>query len=537
LAKTGNPLIERTRRTHEGSGSAARHVVGMELNALTLGLAAVTSAALAWRWRGDVRTWDWTDRVGAALLVPAIATFWLLVVTTIAAAPSADWNAARLTNTFALVYGYQLFYPASEGPILSSVYGPVGAWAFLPATLFRTPTAAVLAGATLQIAFVYGAMLVVVWHAGAGGRRGPLTLAAGLGACLLMARYDGPYAWLARTHPDGVALALGLLACAPLARPDGAPPSSRAQLASATAAVLACWAKQIAAPLPFALVLAVWLAHGRHVAVQYAVRMGLVGAVVSIAMLAAFGSPMIFNMFILMQSQPWYRHDLAGIAAYVWGLARGVWGLGVLLAVGLAARLGLTPGRPLAASGCVAPLIAAALLLPTGALGSAKVGGEVTSFHSLYYLIAAVAILLVEAGLAARRRRLLTYAFLALAMFGAWRSPHFAIRGPRPSVWENNQQRAYEFAIRHPGEAYFPWQPLASLLAEGRLYPFEYAVFDRYLAGYEPSPEHLRANLPPRVRWIAAPTKPWIIPSFPEFSEETTLPELPGWYVRARPAP
>ena len=38
------------------------------------------------------------------------------------------------------------------------------------------------------------------------------------------------------------------------------------------------------------------------------------------------------------------------------------------------------------------------------------------------------------------------------------------------AVGQNDPQLAYEFAVRHPGEAYFPWHPLASLLAEGRLY-------------------------------------------------------------------
>lgn len=507
----------------------------MGLNLLALGLSGVTIGWLVWWWRGVAPAWDWTDCLGACLVAPGIITLWLLVVAVAAAAPAVDWNAARLTWTFSLRYGYRLFYPATEGPILSSVYGPVGALAFLPATLFHTPTTAVLAAAALELVFVLGAMLAFVWHAG--GRAAthrPLAVAGGLSASLLLVRTQGSYQWLSIVHPDGVALALGLLACAPLTPVDRTPPTTRGLLASATAAVLACWAKQIAAPLPLALVFAVWLIHGRRLAMAYALRIGAVGVAVSVAMLATFGTPMLFNMFVLMGSQPWYRPGLAGPLGQLRHLGLHTWDLLALLAVGLTTALG-SPLRRKLASSWMPPLLVAVFLLPTGALGANKIGGEESSFHSIYYLVAAIAMLFVETGTQTRMGRLLAAALLTTALVGAWRSDRYTLWGPRPSVWDNHQQRAYDFAVRHPGEAYFPGQPLASLLAEGRLYHFEYAVADRYFAGYEPSPAHLRANLPPRLRWIAGPAPLWTFHYFPEFSEETTLPELPGWSVRTRP--
>src|SRR5690606_15885513 len=149
---------------------------------------------------------------------------------------------------------------ADTGPILNHVYGPVAALAFLPVTVFRTPTPAILAAGVLQVAFVWGALLAFAWlvgrRLGAGGR---LALAAGRAACLLMTRYPGPAYWLTMVHADGPSLACGLLACALLVPRPGAPPSRRALLGSAVAAALAVWAKQTAAPLLLALVLAVWL--------------------------------------------------------------------------------------------------------------------------------------------------------------------------------------------------------------------------------------------------------------------------------------
>src|SRR5207253_1569440 len=122
-------------------------------------------------------------------------------VTAVVGTLASDWNGSRLAPIFALVRGYRLYYPATEGPILDTLYGPVAVLAFLPATLFRTPTAAILAAGALEVAFVFGAMLVFVWRAG-GGAAGdrPLVAACGLGACLLMARYPAAYYWVSMVH-------------------------------------------------------------------------------------------------------------------------------------------------------------------------------------------------------------------------------------------------------------------------------------------------------------------------------------------------
>ncbi len=511
----------------------------MTASQLAIALAAATAAPLAWRWRGAVRAWGWQERLAGCLLLAAVITFWLLVVSVVIGTLSSDWNGARLAPTFALVYGYRLYYPATEGPILDHLYGPVAALAFLPATIFRLPTPAILAGGLLQVCFVFGALLAFVWRAG--GREAasrPLALACGLGASLLLARYSGTSYWITMVHADGPSLALGLLACTALVWRVGAPPTTRALLASATAAVLSCWAKQTAAPLPVALALALWLAHGRALAARYVITVVGIGAVFSAAFLYWFGEPLLFNMVEVASRHPWFRPGIAGLAKTVWYLLGSIWEILLLLAVGLAVTL-LTRGErvPRAAQPWVAPLLAAVFLLPTGALGANKLGGQPNSFHSVYYLIAAVAAMFAGTGGRAPAARVLGWAFCAIGILAAWESGRCRPWEPRPPLWQNSNQLAYEFAARHPGEAYFPWQPLASLLAEGRLYHFEFGMADRYFGGYEPSPAHVRAHVPPRLRWIAAQARSWTSTFFPEFSEETRLPQLPGWVVRTRPPP
>lgn len=505
---------------------------------LALLLAIATAIAVGWRWRRAVGGWSSLDWLGAGVLAVALWTFWRVVVTAVLGTLTSDWNASRLAPTFALLYGYDLYYPATVGPILNNVYGPVTALAFLPVTVFRTPTLAVLAGGVLQDAFVLGSLAWLVWHTGMRlGADRLVSLACALGACLLMARYWGTAYWISMVHADGPALALGLLACTALVTRDGAQPTARALLGSALAVILAVWTKQTAAPLPIALTLALGLGYGRGLAVRYAGMLLGIGVLVSTMFLLWFGRPMLFNMIELVSRHGWYRPGIGGLAAVTWSFLSSIRDLlaacGVLLAVAWAVR---TPAAPLRSRAWVAPLLAAVLLLPTGALGANKLGGEPSSFHSVYYLIAGTAALLVDLTIRLRPARVLAWAFCVLAIAAAWQSGRCTPKPSPATIWQNDQQMAYEFALRHPGEAYFPWAPLASLLAEGRLYHFEYGMMDRYLGGHEPSRAHLQAHLPPRMHWIAAHARIWTFNHFfPDYTVETKLPELPGWIVRSRP--
>jgi hypothetical protein len=504
---------------------------------LVLASTAATAAVLAWRWRALIRTWSWSEWLAAGVLLAAVVTLWQVVVAAVLGAPAINWVGARLAPTFGLVYGYRLYYPATEGPILNHVVGPASALAFLPTTIFRTPTPAILAGAALEVVYVCGPLLLFVWRAG--GRtpaEQPLALACGVGACLLMTRYPGSYYWLSILHADGPALGFGMLACAALVSADGTPPTTRALVASAMAAVLAPWAKQTEAPLPIALVLAVWLMHGRALAVRYALIVAVVGVLVSAVFLAWFGRPMIFNMVEILSHHGWYKPGVAGLAATFWSLLWNVRGILALFATAAVASVLVAGERSRWTAGAwIPPVLVALFLLPTSTLSANKIGGEPYALHSASYLLAATAVLLVELARRAAPARALAWAFCAVALLAAWQSGKAATWNLRASPWENDNQQAYEFARRHPGEAYFPWQPLASLLAEGQLYHFEYGMMDRFIAGYEPTPEHVRAHLPPRLRWIAARTRVWTFRYFPEYSATVNLEELPGWIVLTRP--
>lgn len=509
----------------------------MKPTLLVVALSVVSASLLAWRWRWVAPSWP--QRLGGCVLLLAIVTFWLVAVDAVLGMLSLEWSGVRLSPTFALLYGYKLYYPATEGPINNHLYGPVAALAYLPATVFRTPNAAILAGGTLQVTFAFGAMLAFVWRFGGHAAQDRMrTLACGLGACLLMARYPGTAYHFTMIHADGPALALGLLACGALVSPDGQVPTTRALLVSSTAAVLSCWTKQTSAPMLLALALAAWWMYGRVLATRYVLLLAAVAVPVSLAFLYWLGTPMLFNVMELASRHPWIKPGLGGLVLTVWNLLRGVWEVLALLAIGLAvvffyrgteARWPATPWLP--------PLFVALFVLPTGALGANKVGGQLNSFHSVYYVIAATAALFAATARRAPAARCLSWALCVAGILAAWHSGRCAL-WQHPPLWANHEQAAYEISLRRPGEVYFPWQPLGPLLAEGHLYHFEYGIFDRVLGGYPPTPEHLRANLPPKMRWIATSHEAgWTFTLLPEFSEEVHPPELAQWMVRARPAP
>src|SRR5262245_54414126 len=114
-------------------------------------LAAAACGLLAWRWRRFPRTWRPVDALGAVLLLPGLFVFARVVVRLVVRALHEEWNGCRLAPTVALTHGYALYYPPNEGPVLDTIYGPVAALAYLPATMFRSPTGAILAGAALNL--------------------------------------------------------------------------------------------------------------------------------------------------------------------------------------------------------------------------------------------------------------------------------------------------------------------------------------------------------------------------------------------------
>lgn len=67
------------------------------------------------------------------------------------------------------------------------------------------------------------------------------------------------------------------------------------------------------------------------------------------------------------------------------------------------------------------------------------------------------------------------------------------------------------------------------LLADGRLYHFDWGIVDRRLAGFAPSREHLIDGLPEHLRVVVYPPGAWSDQMRPRSATPTELDGLAGW--------
>jgi hypothetical protein len=120
-------------------------------------------------------------------------------------------------------------------------------------------------------------------------------------------------------------------------------------------------------------------------------------------------------------------------------------------------------------------------------MGRVKIGGFINTFSPTTYFLLAAGVLAVI-GIPERLKDrsdtvnfqfslgLLALCSLVLALGGAARIPLLAADfSPR----EHPSQQAYDFLTRENSRAYFPMHPLAHFLADGSLYHFGAALYDR----------------------------------------------------------
>jgi len=446
---------------------------------------------------------------------------------------------AYFGNALEQLYGDWADGPTS-GPILPTMYGPVSPLLFLPAVFAGGITANIVIAATINALCLVLPLLFLNcrghWTAARGrviGLAG-FTFAAGAvlasGATLTMA---------AAVHTDAPAVGLGLLSCLMLTR-DGGAPGSRSLWAAACLGILACWAKQIEAPLLLAQLTYLALVFRSRVAWRYLLRLSIVGGSVSLAFVAIFGfHDMVFNMFTIPNLHAWHNSpsQLGVITLNL--LLRSRLFLFVIAWVLLS-----TPAMTrewLRDRDWMLLILVAGFLFPVSVLARSKIGALENSYHCLYYLLAACSVLLTKSVRTDSVPRYRWVAFLLTCLLSVSVSLQLqtGLRGLRHlgRLSDNPQQQAFEFARTHPGQAYFPWNPLSTLLAEGKLYHFDYAVRDRMLAGYRVSDRHFRAQLPPNLRFVLFQNKrqdEYALRHLPEFRRRVTLSEMPDWIVYTR---
>ncbi len=466
------------------------------------------------------------------------------------------WSAGRLAPAAAWVRGYRLYYPVGVGPVLVQMYGPVSAMVYVPAAMAHDPTVAIMIGAAINTLCYF---LPAAWFLRRCGRgqSGAIILAAFAAFALISSRQF--VLQMTATLVTIDAPAIGLATCA-MAVMVAAPREKlgRAGAISGVFAALSAWTKLTTAPVVIALcVYALLIARPRD-AVRFILCMAAAGIAVSGIFLLWFGTEMIFHNLIVPSRQPWEYGFLGRWRAYqrvLWLM----WQYSLPASVIMIAAILLRPqwpgifgdaGREWAAHNpWLLPLIAMIAIFPTSSLAYVKVGGIWNNAAACTYmaLLTAVSSLLAASaplsqGSLTRMNRIARVALASMLVLGCWiDAREWGRLTQRNSLWsslpDNDHETAYRYAIKHPGQVYFPSYPLSTLLAEDKAYHFAAGIDDLDRAGFPLTDEHLRRELPQDLRAIlirAGAPRPPMLDRLPEFDQAGEVPDMPGWIVLTR---
>ena len=492
-------------------------------------------------------------RLGVAVLPPlaliVVCNLWIsLVIRPVLG----DWSGPRLAPALALVRGYRLYQSPERGPVSGWIYPPVSALSYLPATIFGDPTAMVLSGRLLSILFYFGPVSWLLIREARSGRIPPVAAALLFVSLAFLSNDTRALRYVStEVSADTPTLAFGTLAMSLVGLMQQVSPGRRAAIAIG-ACTLAAWSKQLAVPLLLVPLLWAactggWRGLGRCLLLSSAVVGGI-----SIAIVLAFGPrELFFNTVVVPGRHRWLQETCSGAYELTSGLLADAGSLKAFLALGLASAGILLctrfDGRRANSGSSLIwlPFVLAGLFeLPLSVLGTLKVGGDANSLaHVLFYWT--VAAVLVLGVLSARWPRA-CWLILGIAVTQgildqrkissllADLSPPWNSEKDRGMSWIEEQQMVVRYLRAHPGEAYFPCNPLEHLAVEGRLPHFEYGIYDRVLAGVPLSSDHLRRHIPPDARRICYTARRsytytcfLIARSLPDFNRRRVISELP----------
>jgi len=492
-------------------------------------VALVVGAAAAGLWvLRKKRDWPPLDRFLASLLAVGFLVLAVTCVSGVLRAPFFGWNGARLAPTFALVKGYRLYYPDGVGPVLNTIYGPVTALVYLPATLAQSPTAALMVASMISLVLVFAP---AVWLL-ALRRRWSVGLAALVCFGLLVMRsYPVKYAAFC-VHADAPALGLAALACAAVYRRKDN--SDWKWLGAAAAlAVLSVWAKQTMLLLPIALAFCVGRLFGVDGLKRYLLALCGAGAMTTAVFVLAFGwEPLWFNLVTVPSRHPWQGERLGCLLQAVQELAVSSAFALALIVIGFVVRRrwGGSIGRwPVFA-------VAGAFNIPAALLNLVKAGGDLNALSLTVYFWLLAAMLCLAETAEAQDGRLAEGAKMGLALLLAGLLVSAPLRWQSlPNVWRsldnNPQAMAWRILARHPGQVYFPDNPLAHLMAEGRLYHLSYGLIDRELGGFPVGEKQFRAHLPPEMKVILFGS---LCAPADSMTQEAILKRLPDYVLQGK---
>lgn len=457
-------------------------------------------------------------------------------------APLFDWNGRRLVASIAALYGYRVFNPLSEFVGISGLNGPVFLWAFFPAALASTPD-----GAT-RIGVLCAALLVLVpagiWLLRTQPKRkSPATYLGSLIFLVLLTFFSKALSYSAyMVHADSPSIACCTFAL--LFTYVWLENRKKVALVAASmCAVLAFFSKITFLPICAALPFYVWMVAGTRAALVLSAGItgsfGVIGFVLSwrygFSELYAAMYPIQNNVVSTLGSTSDFSHTLFGRAKVSIAALIEIFSeyFPILLGISVLAATQKNWIRLRA----LLPFVVAVVMIPAAIAGRTHAGGAInTQSPTAFFLILAFVTLLCETRFSESERSRATaqtvfFSFLALISV-VHVYTLYSLVSPLPTLPTNPQKVAFEYAKKHPEEVYFPDYPLASLLAEKKLYHSGQAIAE-FLGSFHFSDEALRQRLPSKMRHIVFNGEPYgdFSSRFPEFTRVTEISDLPNWKV------
>ena len=458
--------------------------------------------------------------------------------------PGSNWNDIRVARAYAAVSGFDLYASPDSGVLPGLIYGPLGLFLYFPVVLFDSPAPTIECGLLVSFLLTMGPAALLI-----GSRKihpePDQRTAARLFLIVVFHVFWFVYpgaAWY--PHVDAPAIGLTGLCCYFTLRLGRHPDSWGMALAAAATAAAAVWAKQTMVPILIAPAVYLAVIKQRRAAARFLPLMAAFGAAWWVLFGALYGfGDLFFTMFEIPA-----RHSLyPGAILHEYGRLGDVLDIAVLAVIALFLLRLSSPDTRCKAS-LRQPLLLLALaagMLPTAILGRIKAAGFSNNFLAPdWFLAVGVCMLILRLataeGVGATIKRAAQSGILLLLVLQVARGAGYAatrvysrLVGPPPI---SRSEQAYRFAKAHPGEAYFPEHPLASLMAEGKLYHTGHGLLNRRQAGLPVSDEQIREHLPAALRYVAAPSENHILGDYymkrlSKSWDQIELPELPGWSV------
>lgn len=405
-----------------------------------------------------------------------------------------QWNAPRFAPSFALAGGLNFYGTREAGPYLGWIYGPVFPIYLLPASLVSDLDGAYAVAWLLNLA----AFLVPAWLVARLVLRdsAPTALAV-LIWTLLSLGSEVTHTQFYYLHVDTLCVGLTLLAAWAVARGGSTGFGGPWLHVAAATAALAVWTKQSAIAVP--AILCLWLFHSgeRKAALRLAVWFSTYALVLAIAFAVWFGPRQLwFNLVVFHLHNPFRPSGNAEFflqlvaAAPVWLLAA----VGLLAARHFSGEMAPVGGPGAAMTSLLGWLALGSL--PLGLLAATKVAGGWNSLHSLNFALLLLALALVRTAFAPalpRPSRLALGLACLAPLAGGWLAAESADLRWTPGTMQSTD---LAYARKHGGRLYLPWNPLITLISDGKIYPFDDALLCLWRAGLEPPLESIRRDLP-----------------------------------------